>query len=92
MTISLSSEPLARSLTAEKSHRKKNAHNTGLWTKGMSIAYILVKEVTGQVPGTTCNGARATSAIINYQASGYVRAEREWRARGTRVGPLEWNP
>ena len=34
----------------------------------------------GQVPGTTCNGARTKSAINNYQASGYVRAEREWRA------------
>ena len=43
----------------------------------------------GQVPGTTCNGARATSAINNYQAPGCVRAEREWRA-GTSSGTPEW--
>ena len=54
--------------------------------------YIRVKEVRGQVPRTTCNGARTKSAINNYQATGYVRAEREWRARGTGVEPLEWNP
>ena len=46
----------------------------------------------GQVPGTTCNGARATRAINNYQAAGYVRAEREWRARGTGVEPLSGPP
>ena len=34
----------------------------------------------GQVPGTTCNGARTNSAINNTQASSYIRAEREWRA------------
>ena len=31
----------------------------------MSSAYIGVKEVRGQVPGTTCNGARTNSAINN---------------------------
>ena len=41
----------------------------------------------GQVPGTTCNRARTKSAINNYQASGDVRAEREWRA-----GTSERNP
>ena len=40
---------------------------------------IRVKEVRGQVPGTTCNGARTNSAIKN-RASNYIRAEREWRA------------
>ena len=40
----------------------------------MSSAYIRVKEVRGQVPGTTCNGARTNSAINNSQNSGYVRA------------------
>ena len=35
----------------------------------------------GQVPETTCNEARTKSAIKNYQAQCYVRAEREWRAR-----------
>ena len=49
----------------------------------MSSAYIRVKEVRGQVPGTTCNEARAKSAIKIYQASGDARAEREWRAGGT---------
>ena len=64
----------------------------------MSSAYIRVKEVRGQVPGTTCNGARATSAINNFHASGYVRAEREWRAGVSSVtrrgipGVPEWNP
>ena len=47
---------------------------------GMSSAYIRVKEVRGQVPGTTCNGAHTNSAINNYHTSGYVRAEREWSA------------
>ena len=32
--------------------------------KGMS-AYMRVREVRGQVPGTTCNGARTNSAINN---------------------------
>ena len=32
--------------------------------KGMS-ANISVREVIGQVPGTTCNGARTNSAINN---------------------------
>ena len=40
----------------------------------MRSAYIRVKEVRGQVPGTTCNGARTNSAINNTQNSGYVRA------------------
>ena len=40
----------------------------------MSSAYIRVKEVRGQVPGTTCNGARTNSAINNSQSSSYVRA------------------
>ena len=40
----------------------------------MSSAYIGVKEVRGQVPGTTCNGARTNSAINNSQNSGYIRA------------------
>ena len=40
----------------------------------MSSAYIRVKEVKGQVPGTICNGARTNSAINNTQTSGYVRA------------------
>ena len=49
----------------------------------MSSAYIRVKKVRGQVPGTTCNGARTNSAINNTQASSYIRAEREWRAGTT---------
>ena len=40
----------------------------------MSSVYIGVKEVRGQVPGTTCNGARTNSAINNSQNSGYARA------------------
>ena len=63
LTLSLYLEPQARSLTDRD--WEKNAHNTGLWTKGMSSAYIRVKEVRGQVPGTTCNGVRAKSAINN---------------------------
>ena len=43
----------------------------------------------GQVPGTTCNEARTKSAINNYQAPRYIRAEREWRA-GVSSGTLEW--
>ena len=39
----------------------------------MNSAYIGVKEVRGQVPGTTGNGARTNSAINNSQNSGYVR-------------------
>ena len=39
----------------------------------MSSAYKGVKEVRGQVPGTTRNGGRTKSAINNFQASGYVR-------------------
>ena len=49
-----------------------------------------MKEVRGQVPGTTCNGAHTNSAINNSQTSGYVRASeyysvlpREWRAGTT---------
>ena len=49
----------------------------------MSSAYIRVKEVIGQVPGTTCNRARTNSAINNKQASSYIRAEREWLAGTT---------
>ena len=56
----------------------------------MSSAYTGVKEVRGQVPGNKCNGARASSAINYYQASGYVRAEREWRV-GISSGPPAWN-
>ena len=40
----------------------------------MSSAYIRVKDVRGQVPGTTYNGARTKSAINNSQSSGYVKA------------------
>ena len=71
----------ARSLTDRE---KRN--NAVLWAKGakgMSSAYIRVKEVRGQVPGTTCNRARTNSAINNKQASSYIRAEREWRAGTT---------
>ena len=66
-------------------------NNTGLWAKGMSSAYLRVKEVRGQVPVTTrtCNEARAKSAINNYQTSGDVRAERELRA-GISSGTPEW--
>ena len=32
------------------------------------------EEVRGQVPETTCNGARTKSAINNTQTPGYVRA------------------
>ena len=46
----------------------------------MSSAYIGVKEVRGQVPGTTRGRARTKSAINNTQTSGYVRA-REGVAR-----------
>ena len=88
MTISLCSEPQARSLTDGEITQERNAHNTGLWMKGN----IRMKEVRGQVPGITCNGAHAKSAINNQQASGYVRAEREWHTKGTGVEPLEWNP
>ena len=46
----------------------------------MSSAYMYrSEEVRGQVTGTSCNMARTISAINNYQASGDVRAEREWR-------------
>ena len=72
MTISLSSEPQARSLTNREITRELN--NARLWAKGMSSAYIRVKEVRGQVPGTTCNGARTNSAINNSLSWGYVRA------------------
>ena len=43
----------------------------------MSRAYtrIRVKEVRGQVPGTTCNGVRTNNAINNKQASSYIRRE-----------------
>ena len=81
MTILLSLEPQARSLT--------DRENTGLWTKGMSSAYIRVKEVRGQVPGTHVTGhAQRVRSTTNRP---YVRAEREWRARDTGVEPLEWN-
>ena len=53
----------------------------------MSGAYIRVKEVRGQVPGTICNGARTKSAINNYQAPGYVRAERERERESGAPGP-----
>ena len=52
-TLSLSSEPQARSLYRPRTHRMEES--TGLWAKGMSSAYIGVKEVRGQVPGTTRN-------------------------------------
>ena len=55
----------------------------------MSSAYIRVREVRGQVPGTTYNGARTKSATNNYQAPGCVRAEREWLT-GTSSGTPEW--
>ena len=58
MTLSLSSEPQARSLTDRESHRKKT---NPMRVKGMS-ASMRVREVRGQVPGTTCNGARTNSA------------------------------
>ena len=40
----------------------------------MNTVYIGVKEVKGEVPGTTRGGVRTKSAINNYQASGYVKA------------------
>ena len=72
MTLSLSSEPQARSLTNREITQEWN--NARLRAKGMCSAYIRVKEVRGQVPGTTRNGARTNSAINNSQNSGYVRA------------------
>ena len=45
-----------------------------MWAKGTRSAYIEVKEVRGQVPGTSRNGGRTKSAINNFQASSYVRA------------------
>ena len=39
----------------------------------INTAYIVVKEVKGDVPGTR-GGVRTKSAINNYQVSGYVRA------------------
>ena len=71
----MSSEPQARSLTDRETQEKNEGE--ALWAKRMSGAYIYVgvKEARGQVPGTTCNRARAKSAINNYQTSGYVRAE-----------------
>ena len=60
----------------------------------MSIAYIPVKEVRGQVPGTTCNGARATSAINNFglckSREGVARRDIEWNPeRNTRSTCVE---
>ena len=62
--------------------------NTG--AKEMSSAYIRMREVRGQVPGTTRYEVRTKSATNNYQAPHYIRAEREWRA-GVSSGPPEWN-
>ena len=87
MTLSLSSEPQARSLTDRETQERNEGE--ALWAKRMSGAYISVREVRGQVPGTTCNGARAKSAINNYQALCYIRAERKWRA-GVSSGTPEW--
>ena len=56
----------------DREHTERN--NAGLWPKGMSSAYIRVKKVRGQVPGTTRNGARTNSAINNTQTSDYVRS------------------
>ena len=61
MTLSLSSEPQARSLHRPRITQKET---NPMEAKGMS-AYIRVREVRGQVPGTTCNGARTNSAINN---------------------------
>ena len=58
----------------------------------MSSAYLRVKEVRGQVPGTTCNGARTNSAINNTQASSYLREEREWRAGLSAPGAKSGGP
>ena len=44
-------EPPARNRTDRETHKKKNAQ--ALWVKRMSSAYIRVKKVRGQVPGTT---------------------------------------
>ena len=67
-----------------------------MWAKRMSSAYIGVKEVSGQVPGTTRNGGRTKSEINNFQASGYVRAPKEWRNasvyRGTEPKPRDTQP
>ena len=61
MTLSLSSEPQARSLYRQRITQKET---NPMRVKGMR-AYIPVREVRGQVPGTTCNGARTNSAIDN---------------------------
>ena len=58
-----------------------------LWVKRMSNAYIRVKEVRGQVPGTTCNGARTNSAINNSQNSGYLRAPEYYAVHGGSGAP-----
>ena len=65
MTLSLSSEPQARSLTDRENTQDERMQAKPLWAKRMSSAYIRVKEVRGQVPGITCNGARINSAINN---------------------------
>ena len=47
-------------------------------------AYIRVREVRGQVPGTTCNGARTKNAINN---TGHeLHKSREGVARRSELG------
>ena len=77
VTLSLSSEPQARSLYWPRTHREKGP----LWAKRMS-GYIRVWEVRGQVPGTTRNahappGLKLHKGARGSGAPGYPR-------RGTR--------
>ena len=68
-------EPQARSLVTENTQKRNKAQ--ALWAKRIRSAYIGVKEVRGQVPGTTRKGGRTKSTINNVQALGYVRAPPE---------------
>ena len=59
-------EPQARSQYWPRTQKGKEGQV--LWAKRMSSAYIRVREVRGQVPGTTRGSG------VNYPACGYVRA------------------
>ena len=63
-------ETQARSLARDRKHtRKWKAHEREKRTS----ACIGVREVLGQMLGTTRRGSRTKSAINNTQTSGYVR-------------------
>ena len=76
MTLSLSSEPQARTLYRPRITQKEM---NPMRVKGMS-SYIRVREVRDQVPETTYVMEHAPTVRSTTQAMSYIERPREWRS------------